>query len=156
MNIFRELGVEMGEDRIDEEVIYNIAKVYTLVSNTLAVVLSRHNLSLAKFNILLMAKHVGRDKGISQHKLSELLLVTTSNTTRMIDKLEKEGYVARTSKTGDRRVRLIKITREGSDLLDKVWPDYKKKIEELVGSNLSKAEKEKINEILEKLKETAK
>src|SRR3989338_7683420 len=116
MNIFHELGIQSGEDRINEEVIYNIARVYTTINNALSFFLAAYKMSPAKFNILLMVKHVGRDKGMAQNEISKLLLVTTSNITRMIDKLQKEGYVERLAQEGDRRVHLIKITKRGSDL----------------------------------------
>lgn len=39
----------------------------------------------------------------------------------MLDKLEKDNLVTRISMPGDRRVKRIKITKKGSDLLDMVW-----------------------------------
>jgi DNA-binding MarR family transcriptional regulator len=113
--------------------------------------LTRYNLSPAKFNILLMVRHVGGEKGIAQNELSRLLLVTTSNMTRMIDKIEKDGFAGRLSQKGDRRINLIKITKEGADLLDAIWPHYKKKVDDLIGSTFSKSEKQKINGLLERL-----
>ena len=156
MNIFHELGVRESKDRINEEVIYNVAKVYTTIDNFISQFLSTYNLSPAKFNILLMVKHVGKNKGLSQHELSKLLLVTTSNMTRMIDKLEKDEYVERISQEGDRRVNLIRITKKGSDLLDAIWPHYKEKIDKLIGSSFSKTEKVQINKMLEKFKDIIK
>ncbi|MBU4488264.1 MAG: MarR family transcriptional regulator [Candidatus Omnitrophica bacterium] len=152
MSIFRELGVREGKDRVNEEVIYNIAKAYTVIDGVISGFLSKYDLSPAKFNILLMVKHVGKDKGISQNEISKLLLVTTSNITRMIDKLEKDKYVERISQKGDRRVNLIKITKKGSDLLDKVWPHYKEKIDKLIGNSFSGSEKKILNDSLCKIK----
>ncbi len=111
MSIFRELGIREGKDRINEEVIYNIAKAYTVIDGVISGFLSKYDLSPAKFNILLMVKHVGKNNGLSQNEISKLLLVTTSNITRMIDKLEQDKYVERVSQKGDRRVNLIKITK---------------------------------------------
>ena len=152
MNIFHELGIQSGEDRINEEVIYNIARVYTTINNALSFFLAAYKISPAKFNILLMVKHVGRDKGMAQNEISKLLLVTTSNITRMIDKLQKEGCVERLAQEGDRRVHLVKITKKGSDLLDTIWPRYKETIDNLVGQGFSRKNKETINETLEKLR----
>jgi DNA-binding MarR family transcriptional regulator len=98
-----------------------------------------------------MVRHVGGEKGIAQNELSRLLLVTTSNMTRMIDKIEKDGFAGRLSQKGDRRINLIKITKEGADLLDAIWPHYKKKVDDLIGSTFSKSEKQKINGLLERL-----
>lgn len=153
MNIFHELGVREGKDRMNEEVIYNIARAYTIIDTFISRFLETYNLSPAKFNILLMVKHVGKDKGIPQQEISKLLLVTTSNMTRMIDKLEKDEYVERVNQEGDRRVNLIKITKKGSDLLNAIWPHYKGKIDGLVESTFSKGEKNQLNKTLEKFKD---
>lgn len=156
MNIFHELGIQSGEDRINEEVFYNIARVYITINNALSFFLAAYKMSPAKFNILLMVKHVGKDKGIAQNAISKLLLVTTSNITRMIDKLQKEKYVERLAQEDDRRVHLIKITKNGSDLLDTIWPRYTETIDNLVGQGFSRKNKETINETLEKLRDLIK
>ena len=152
MSIFRELGIREGKDRLNEEVIYNIAKAYTVIDNVISGFLSKYDLSPAKFNILLMVKHVGLNKGISQNEISKLLLVTTSNITRMIDKLEIDKYVERVSQKGDRRVNLIKITKKGSELLDTIWPGYKSMIDKLIGPVLSDSERHQMNKALCKFK----
>jgi MarR family 2-MHQ and catechol resistance regulon transcriptional repressor len=105
---------------------------------------------------MLAAKHAGKEKGIAQNAISRLLLVTTSNMTRMIDKLEKDGYVERIDLEGDRRVNLIKITKKGSDLLDAIWPHYKETIDKLVSSMFEKSEKTQLNKLLEKFKSITK
>lgn len=156
MNIFHELGVREGKNRMNEEVIYNVARAYTIIDNFISKFLETYNLSPAKFNILLMVKHVGKDKGISQQEISKLLLVTTSNMTRMIDKLEKDEYVERIDQKGDRRVNLIRITKKGSDLLNAIWPHYKEKIDKIIGASFSKSEKIQVNKMLEKFKDVVK
>jgi len=153
MSIFRELGMREGKHRINEEVVYNIARAYTLIENYTTKFLATYNLSSAKFNIMLAVKHAGKKPGIAQNAISKLLLVTTSNMTRMLDKLEQDGYVERVNQKGDRRVNLIKITKKGSDLLDTIWPHYKDKIDDLIGPSLSNPEKVHINRLLEKIKD---
>ena len=156
MNIFHELGIRDGKDRINEEVIYNVARIYTLIDNFVTTLLSPYDLSPAKFNIMLAVKHIGKETGIAQNEISRHLLVTTSNMTRMIDKLENEGYVERTPQKGDRRVNLIRITKKGSDLLDKIWPHYKKGIDQFIESKISKADKKQINQLMEKFTDSIK
>jgi len=156
MSYFKELGIRQGADRVNEEVIYNIARAYSLIDRSVTSLLSGYDLSPAKFNILLVVKHLGGDKGIPQNGISAHLLVTTSNMTRMIDKLQKDKYVERAEQKGDRRVNLIKITKKGSDLLDDIWPHYKAKIDSVVSSVFSDTEKETINKLLEKLEKPLK
>ncbi len=153
MNIFRELGIRDGKDRINEEVVYNVARAFTIIESHITEILSPYNLSIAKFNIMLMVKHVGQEKGLSQHEISKYLLVTTSNITRMLDKIEKDGYIERCAKKGDRRVNLIRITKKGSDLLDYVWPYYKKLVDGLIGSKFNDKDKNQLNRMLERFKD---
>lgn len=151
MSIFRELGVREGKDRVNEEVIYNIAKAYTVIDNIISGFLSKYDLSPAKFNILLMIKHVGLNKGISQNEISKRLLVTTSNITHMIDKLEKEKYVERISQKGDRRVNLIRITKKGAALLDSIWPQYKEKVNAMISKIYLDKEKKTLIDLLDRM-----
>ena len=150
MGILKNIGVREGKDRVNEEVAYNIARAYVTLDNYITAFLAPYNLSPAKFNILIATKHVGMEKGIQQNAISKILFVTTSNITRMIDKLEKDGYVERVEKIGDRRINLIKITRKGSDLLDAIWPHYKEKVDRFIESLLSGTEKKQLNKLLEK------
>jgi DNA-binding MarR family transcriptional regulator len=136
---------------MNEEVIYSIARAYSFIDQDISHFLTQHNLTPAKFNILLTVKHEGKDKGIAQNKISRLLLVTISNISRMIDKLEKDGYVQRLAKAGDRRVNLIMITRNGSVLLDEIWPYYTERVNNLVSSHFSDLEKQKIINLLQRL-----
>jgi DNA-binding MarR family transcriptional regulator len=151
MNIFRELGIEGGKDRVNEEVVYSIARAYASIENKIARILAPYGIGTAKFNILLMVKHVGKGKGLPQNHVSNLLLVTTSNITRMIDKLEEDGYVERSAQSNDRRVNLINITRKGSNLLDTMWPKYIETVDSIIGLRLSNIEKRTIVKLTEKL-----
>jgi DNA-binding MarR family transcriptional regulator len=60
-----------------------------------------------------------------------------------IDKLEKKGYVLRSSNNADRRINYIRITRKGIDHLNKVFPHTVKMCDEAL-SALSDAEIEQL------------
>ncbi len=128
MSIFLELGVRDGKDRMREEVLYNLAACYALAERKVNQVLAPYNLSPVKMNVLLVIKHVGKNNGLSQVEIGKRMIVSASNMTHLIDRLEKEKLVERTPLRGDRRVKVICITKKGSDLLDSVWPVYKKEV----------------------------
>jgi MarR family 2-MHQ and catechol resistance regulon transcriptional repressor len=48
-----------------------------------------------------------------------------------LDKLEAEELITRNNKSGDRRVKIIKITEKGSGLIDEIWADYNKTVNAL-------------------------
>ena len=114
------------------KLIYTIGLLWGKISSRLDEILQKEKLNISKFNILMIIKHTGGYDGIQQNEISKRLLVTASNITKLLDKLEKEGLITRNSKKDDRRVKLIRITDYGSNLLDKVWPEYKLSIEKLM------------------------
>ena len=132
MSIFSELGIREDKGRIHEELLYNLAACYSLIEQEIEKFLSFYNLSPVKMNALLMIKHVGKGAGLSQAEICKRMIVSAGNITRLVDRLERERLVERTDQKGDRRVNFIKITKKGSDLLNRVWPVYRKKVDEIV------------------------
>lgn len=128
----KNFGVTINQGKYHEEVIYALALLYYHLTAAIENYLARYDLTSGKFNILLIVKHQGSEEGMSQIEMSKRLIVTRSNMTKMVDKLEKEKLVARVSLEGDRRVNIIRITKKGSDVLDKVWPGYENLLISLV------------------------
>lgn len=94
-------------------------------------------------------KHQGGKEGISQVDVSKRLIVTPSNMTKLIDKLEKDVLVSRSALEGDRRVNILQITPKGSELLDSVWKGYDERLQKLL-SSLSVSEQKVLASLLEK------
>lgn len=131
----KRFGIELGKENYQEAAIYSLVSIYLQINKEISDYLRPFNLSPAKFNALMVIKHKGKDEGLSQVEIGKSLIVSASNITRLLDKLEKEEYIERLSRKGDRRVNLIRISKKGSDLLDKVWPEYHHKIIELANLN---------------------
>ena len=125
-------GIIKGEGRYHQEIVYTTALLYNLASQKIEEYLSGFNLTLGKLNILIAVKHQGKEEGLSQVELSQHLILTPSNMTKMIDKLEKEGLVTRSAMNGDRRVNIVKITTKASKLLDNLWDGFQATMMELV------------------------
>jgi len=131
MDSLRLLGVEGSGDKYYEGAIYGVALLYNLINNDISRHLEQFDLSPAKFNVLMVIKHQGKEEGISQVEISKKLIVTASNMTRLLDKLEQEKLIYRSAQEGDRRVNLIKVTDRAVKLLDAVWPGYVEKMKEV-------------------------
>lgn len=115
----------------DAKLIYTLGILWSQIVARLENVLAKVNLNTSKFNILMIIKHVGKDDGIQQNEISKRLIVTASNITKLLDKLEKDGMITRNSKANDKRVKLIKITDSASKLLDDIYPEYNKEIKKI-------------------------
>jgi len=131
MDYFKSYGIEIGQGKYHEESIYGIILVYTSIFNGISTYLDPYGLTPAKFNVLMVIKHQGQEKGISQIDIGNRLLVSASNMTRLLEKLEREGLIKRSALIGDKRVKVIKVTAKGAKLLDQVWPGYEKTIKSL-------------------------
>ncbi|MFH1857006.1 MAG: MarR family transcriptional regulator [Candidatus Omnitrophota bacterium] len=140
-------GVDVEQSKNGEEIIYGAALIYNIINNKIFSYLKDYNLTPGKFNILVVVKHRGGEEGIKQVGISKHLIVTPSNMTKLIDKLEAEKFVTRFSLEGDRRVNVIKITKKGADLLDKVWNGYNAALGELL-KGLNRAQKKTLSSLL--------
>ncbi len=153
MKDLKSIGIEPGRGKLYEEIVYSTGLLYNTLTNDISAFLTPHELSPGKFNIMMIVKHTGKDTGISQVEVSKRLIVTPSNMTKMIDKLEKEGMVGRFALQGDKRVKVLKITPKGSALLDKVWGDYDRRLRRLT-ANLNEDKQKQLSVLLQEWLQT--
>lgn len=113
------------------KLIYITGMLWNTLNEGLEKTLAQVGLNNSKFNILMIIRFVGGENGIQQNEISKQLLVTASNITKLLDKLEADELITRNNKDGDRRVKIIKITEKGSGLIDKIWVDYNKTVNAL-------------------------
>ena len=135
-----------GQDK-NTKLIHAIGLLWGQISSKLDEVLAPAKLNISKFNILMIIKHVGGYDGIQHNEISKRLLVTASNITKLLDKLEKDGLITRNTKKGDRRVKLIRITDYGSKTLDKIWPKYLK-ITKKINSHIASVDADYVELVL--------
>ncbi len=140
-------GITHEEGHYHKEIIYTFALLYNIIGNNISNYLSQYNLSTGKLNILIALQRYGKHKGIKQVEVSEHLIVTPSNMTKMIDKMEKEGLVTRSSLAGDRRAKILKITTKGEKLVNDMWDGYIAKLKEAVNV-LGKTKQKQLAELL--------
>lgn len=77
----------------------------------------RLGLSMAQLNILLTLQRNGE---MTMSHLAELLNVSLSNATGLIDRIEERGYVERDRVPHDRRIVVIRLTQQGERILDEI------------------------------------
>jgi DNA-binding MarR family transcriptional regulator len=118
--------------RPSAEVFNSIACIFALLENRSNAYFAEYQLTPIKFNTLILIKHLGREEGLNQNEISRHLIVTASNITRLIDRLIKDGYVERHAHAHDRRVKIVKVTQKGSEILEKTWHGYGEMIQQAV------------------------
>ena len=73
-----------------------------------------------------------------------------SDITRIIDRLEKNGYVERDRTSEDRRMSITKITAKGIKLVNEITPLLEKE-HKIITANLNEGECKQLSDLLEKL-----
>jgi len=106
--------------------------------------------SLGWYDVLWALERCGGGRR-RMHELAELVVLSRSNLTRLVDRLEKAKLVRRVRSEDDRRGAYAEITAEGRKLRRRMWPVYAAAIEELFGAHLTKAETEAVGRALEKV-----
>lgn len=122
--------------------------IHNKVSDNISQALKPFGISTQQFNVLRILRGQ-QSKPANLSTLNERMVSKMSNTTRLVDKLMKKGYVDRIVCTSNRRKVEISITKEGLKSLsemDKVMDKAEKEI--LV--NFSDIELEQLNLLLNK------
>lgn len=109
-----------------------------------------------QFNLMMLLKHQSRkDKGLTQVQISSMMLVNRANITALVDRMEKAGFVTRTSSPSDRRSNIIILTGTGRQLLDKIEPLYAQEVKRIMAV-LVEDEQKKLIGMLEKVRSNIK
>ena len=88
------------------------------------------NESLKEFGInenlwfAVMAVYVSPDSEILPSRLSDLMDLTRTSATRLSDDMVERGWVERHINQQDRRQIVLKLTAEGEAFIQKVWPQF--------------------------------
>ena len=86
----------------------------------------------------------------SIQEIRDRILLASGSATYVVDNLEKKGYVNRIVNETDKRVTYIKLTREGKDLINNIFPMHKKNTKKIF-SDLSNEELVTLKKILKKI-----
>jgi MarR family 2-MHQ and catechol resistance regulon transcriptional repressor len=135
------------------ELLVNLIYTYDVIYTRLAREVERDGLSVAAFNVLTILSRCGRE-GCPMHELGELLLVSRANVTGLVGCLEKRGLVERAPSSEDRRVRLVRLTRTGARLLEKILPRHYSGVRDAL-EGMSDKSKADLSRLLAKLRRAA-
>lgn len=105
---------ELGES-VSMHAAVSIIHAHQVVSTAIDRALRPLDLSFARYEVLMLLSF-SRNSALPITKIGERLLVHPTGITRLVDKLEVAGLVARSSHPGDRRSVLVSLTHEGRAL----------------------------------------
>ncbi len=115
-----------------------------------AELVAAHGLTLNSYEVLL---HLARADGrrLRRVDLAERVLLTPSGITRLLEGLERAGFVERASCDSDARVTYAQLTDEGEAKLREAAETHVAGIREFFGERFSKEELEALGQMLERL-----
>lgn len=109
-------------DRRATEVLINLIRTDSLVTNALSRRFRRHGVSLSGFNALVILRQA--PEGVNPHEIADRLLVTRAAVTAILDALEVKKFIRRGKSGVDGRRTVVAITPAGRKLLDRLMPEH--------------------------------
>lgn len=106
---------------------------------------------LSWYDALLEIERAGPD-GLRPKALQNRLLLPQYGTSRLLDRLESAGLIARRPDPDDGRGHFVAITSDGNALRRRMWPVYARALRETVGAALHPSEAVELASILEKIR----
>lgn len=104
-------------DSPEAEAFLNVLRTAAGFLNDLAAVLKPHDLSQPQYNVLRILRGAGPD-GLPSGEIGARMVGRDPDVTRLVDRLERRGLVARHRPAADRRVVRVRLTPPGAQVVD--------------------------------------
>ena len=124
-----------------------LSRASKVISEDAHQLIDKYGLNPTEFAVMELLHHRGRQP---IQKIGQKILLGSGSMTYVVDKLEKRGFVERLHCEKDKRVTYISITKIGVELIDSIFPEHAKNIEELM-SGLDADEQNAAIELIRKL-----
>ena len=102
---------------LGQEAVLGLFRTTDIVQRQYAQLLKSYDVTLQQYNVLRILRGAG-EKGLPTLAIAERMVEHAPGITRLIDRLEKRGWVERHRPQGDRRQVLCRITDEGLEVLE--------------------------------------
>jgi DNA-binding MarR family transcriptional regulator len=113
--------------------------------------LAQANLPPLSWYDVLFALSEASDRKLRLHELAQAVLLSRSNLTRLVDRLESAGLIEREACEIDRRGAFAAITDEGIEMLDRMWSVYGRGIEQYFACHVDPTEVKLLVKILDRM-----
>jgi len=100
----------------EQEVLLTLQRTADAFDRRIAELLKGSGLSTTQYNVLRILRGAGKD-GLPCGAIAERMVTRDPDITRLLDRLDKMGFIARERGTRDRRVVTTTITEEGLKVL---------------------------------------
>ena len=101
---------------LEQEVYLSILRTASELSHAVDQVFRPFDITPSQYNVLRILRGAGTD-GLCRNEISERMVTATPDMTRLLDRMEKAGWVTRERAEEDRRQVSTHITKSGMELL---------------------------------------
>ena len=133
-------------ESLESEVFLNLMRTADALSRGSEEILKLVGLSPTQFNVLRILRGAG-EHGLCCREVAERMITRDPDITRLVDRLERRGFLARSRDRRDRRVITVRITEAGK----KVLKDLDRPIAEFNRNRLSHMGREELRKLVELL-----
>ena len=134
---------------LKDSLAFNIFRAGTLLRRHLTRTLSEYKVTPEQWQIIAMLRQ--SDSPLSQKEITTSLLKDKHAVSRMIKKMESNGWVERSSKEEDSRVTLIQLTQKGLDTAEEMYEKLALSVRTKVFNHFSQAEKDQVKAFMIRL-----
>ncbi|MFI1773641.1 MarR family winged helix-turn-helix transcriptional regulator [Thalassobellus citreus] len=134
------------------DLIHNVLELAKNINKQQEILLKEFNISHEQLNILIILFYDSCKSSLSLLEIQERMILSTTNTSRLVDKLKEKKLATRKTDSKNRRKVKIQITKKGETLViqaTKKIKDYSKKVNLKISDNESFELSKKIVEINE-------
>jgi len=133
--------------KLDYFIPYCFNKVTNKTNLTMADYLASLNFTVPQWRVLAILKGFGE---LSIGEITEHAVVRQSTLSRVVDQLERQGLVKRKPLAKNKRIVLVKLTKQGDKMFDKIYPAALS-LHNLMVDALTKKDQEALYSIFDKL-----
>lgn len=106
-------------DTLEQEAYLNLWRTYDRLKSIEEELFNAYELSAQQYNALRLLR-AAEPNGLTVQGIGSKLISRAPDMTRMLDRLEQRGWIARTRRADNRRVVDVRITSSGVQLLDQL------------------------------------
>lgn len=106
-------------ETLEQEVFLTLLRTTDLVADRATEPIRGTGLTTQQYNVLRILRGAG-DDGLQTYQVVERMVTRAPNITRLVDKLERKGFLTRTRSLVDRRVITLRLTEAGRTLLAEI------------------------------------
>jgi DNA-binding MarR family transcriptional regulator len=139
-------------ESLQAEVFLNLMRTADVLLRGQEALLKLAGLSPTQYNVLRILRGAG-EQGLCCREVGERMIARDPDITRLVDRLERRGFLTRNRDSRDRRVITVRITPAGQKVLkdlDAPMAEYNRKLL----SHMDKGDLRKLSELLEAARES--